>query len=369
MQRKLGLPGLGLLVALLTGCSTAPVPLAPAVPGSPLADTIEFFPSDAFLRGFLVSPTRIASRIPRSEFGLLPPLAPGGDKPFWRLAQWFCVRRLSSRDRAQAEVGAGLWRNEFAALRVARTATGKAEVHLSIDSLSIFRVRPEAYQLLRRRRPHLLITHDFFPQDETVSFATADGRRDHSVVPDLADLASLVFTATVQFTQLEDCRDSYDGDVSANHHPQVNKTVVCAHFVAYNRDRASEGYGRSMWIAVPMLNTARLGRGYPRDVLVQDGKGTPAFFPANERVYGPAASASLAALATGETVRIGVDVLKLVAAALAMVQAQRPAVFPDSGADLAGFTLSHFNLGWESSGPYRGALRVGDLSLLATRER
>ena len=35
----------------------------------------------------------------------------------------------------------------------------------------------------------------------------------------------------------------------------------------------------------------------------------------------------------------------------------------DARDDLAGFTISHFNIGWEPAPPFRGTMRLENLSL------
>jgi hypothetical protein len=100
--------------------------------------TIDFFPPDSFLRGFLVSPPRIAREIPLEQFTRLNAVKPTGEERFWTLSQWHCVESLAETHRQPGTGGDAVWDNRFMRLRVADDENGVPALDMTIDSLAIY---------------------------------------------------------------------------------------------------------------------------------------------------------------------------------------------------------------------------------------
>jgi hypothetical protein len=154
----------------------------------PASDIIEFIPPNSFLQGIRVSPPRIANQIPKSSYGLLTAMDTSSPEPFWTLNQWLCLKSLSDGDRQNTN--SSLWQNEYGSVQVAIDGDGAPELTLSLNSLNVFQDNPTypvPYGQMFAKRPHFLISRNFFPEDETmIDFSTKE-KHAWSIIPNLSD--------------------------------------------------------------------------------------------------------------------------------------------------------------------------------------
>ena len=368
--RTKNLRPIGLLIAALSWVNALPA----EEPADGDHQIVEFFPQDSFLNGFQVSPPRIAPEIPLERFTRLKPLLPqAAAQPFWTLSQWHCVESLKDEDRLpanEANAREAVWQNDYLRLRVAVDASGKQELQMTIDSLTIYKHAPISYEKMCAIRPHFLLGHNFYPDRDGVRRYGAtirdDMPQDAGSVPDLNSFDSLTLSMRLCLQENKDLRYAYLGDCPENRRRHYNRNPFQFWFRIYCRDRTSASHGQAFWLGCRVFDSE-----YPyasaipnrRDQIESDAH-RYAYKLCNLSVFGEEYEEKIDAFLAGKDTPIVLDVLQATRTALAAIQEQKGA-FGDVPATLAGLTISSFNIGWEPASPFRGTMEIKDLSLQA----
>ena len=359
---------IGPLIAALSWVNALPA-AEPINQDRPIA---RFFPQDSFLHGFQVSPPQIAREIPLQRFtrlgSLLPPPA---EPPFWTLSQWHCVESLKDEDRLHADVAdasEAVWENDYLRLRVAIDASGEQELEMTVDSLAIYDHAPISYEKMCVIRPHFLLGHNFYPDRDGVRRygATILERmpQDAGSVSDLSAFGSLTLSMRLCLEKNEDLRHAYLGDRPENRRRHYNRNPFQFWLRIYCRDRSSPSHGQAFWLGGRVFDSE-----YPytsaipnqRDQIESDTH-RYAYKLCNRSIFGEEYEEKIGAFLSGKDTPIVIDVLEATRTALAAIQEQKGA-FGDVRATLGGLTISSFNIGWEPASPFRGTMRIKDLSL------
>ena len=333
---------------------------------------LQFFPQDSFLRGFEVSPPQIATEIPLQRFTRLGPLQPpAAETPFWTLAQWHCVESLKEEDRLRGIERNGNeaeWQNDFLRLRVAVDASGRQQLQMTVDSLGIYNHSPISYEKMCVIRPHFLLCHNFYPDRDGVRRYGAtivdNMPEDAGSMPDLNQFDALKLSMGLCLEENEDLRQAYQGDRPENRRRHYNRNPFQFWLRIYCRDRNSASYGQSFWLGCRVFDSEYpYGSKIPneRDQIESDAH-RYAYRLCNLSVFGEDYEKEIKAFLAGKETTITIDVLEAARTALAAIQAEKDA-FGDLRATLAGLTIASFNIGWEPASPFRGTMRIKDLSL------
>ncbi len=361
-------PAAVFLLALLVGgaCQTAP--------GAPPAGVTEYFPPDAFLHGFRVTPPRIARRIPLTDFGRLAPMVPTNHEPFWTLVQWHCVESLSDAHRTAFSPREAVWENRFQKLRVLVGDAGRPELNMTIDSLAIYNQSQISYATMCRVRPHLLLSHSFYPDRDGVrrygGAEEPDTTPDGTTLPDLDTFSELTLSMRLRLAEAADLREAYRGDIPANRRNHYNRIPFQFWFRVYCRNPDDAAHGRFFWLGCRVYNndyphTSNLGR--QRDQIESDGNATFAYRLSDLSIHGPDYEEKVEGLFAGKETSITLDVLDAARTAVRTIQDQKKD-FLHAPPDLAGYTLSSFNIGWEPASPVRVTMVIKGLSLRGVRQ-
>jgi hypothetical protein len=341
----------------------------------PASDTVEFIPSKSFLQGIRVSPPQIASQIPKSSYGSLKAMDTSFPEPFWTLNQWLCLKSLSDSDRQNTDANNSLWQNEYGSVQVTLDEEGVPELILSLNSLNVFRDNPTypvPYGQMFAKRPHFLISRNFFPEDETTIDFSSKERHAMSVIPNLSDFESLTFSMEIQLLESASLRNEYAGDLPENYDRVKNRTEFYPSFIIYNRKKDSGQYGKWFWICSNLYNSARFEKAGFSDTTAQPdlvgiypADGT-AFLAGHQRTFGPFENGKYTTFLKGKPVHIQIDMLNLVSSALQAINQHLSDLDQQQDfweTNLSHYTISYFNMGWESAGPFRGSAKLKQISL------
>jgi hypothetical protein len=369
-------PARSAMVAIFLGATGFGQELAnpatgPAEP-RPAAAAAEFFPPDAFRRGFSVSPPMIAREIPLAQFGRLAPMQATPDAPFWTLIHWHGVESLSDVCRTVFSEREAVWRNPYQGLRIVLGDAGRPVVTLSIDTLAVYNHDPISYERMQVIRPHFLLSHDFYPDRDGVRrYSGAEEREttpDGSTFPDLETFADLRLGLTLRLAQAQDLRQEYRGDDPAKRRLHYNRNCFQFWFRVYCRNAAAPAHGRFFWLGYRAYDSeVPYGSPIPheRDQIESDGRATYAYRLSDLSVHGPDYDRKLTAFRAGAATAIHIDLRQAAQTAIRAIREEKKD-FLDATDDLAGFTLAGFNIGWEPASPFRGAMEITDLSLRGT---
>ncbi|MBD3174859.1 MAG: hypothetical protein GF320_06750 [Armatimonadia bacterium] len=329
----------------------------------------EFFPADSFLRGFTVSPPMISRQIPLAEFGHLTAMDPEAEAPFWTLSQWFCVESLSDEHRTLSGRDRSVWENDYQGLEVRVDEDGHPVVSLTVDSLAVYREMSLTYEQMGRRRPHVLLGHNFYPDFDGVrrygGAEDKDTTPDGTTFPDLDAFEELTLSMSLRLAEATDLRHEYAVDDAENRRRHYNRNCFQFWFRVYCRDPHSPYHGRFFWLGyraydgeVPYQSHIP----HVRDQIESDGNATYAYRLCDRSVHGDDYAAKLAAFHAGTRTTLTIDVLEAARTAIGAIQAEKDD-FLDAEDDLGGYTISSFNIGWEPASPFRGTMVIRDLSL------
>ncbi len=328
---------------------------------------VEFFPADAFLRGFMVSPPMIAREMPFTDFNQLKPIKATGQQPFGSVAQWYCVKSLSESDRKISTKREALWQSEYESMRVIVDSKGQPELQMGIDSLAMFNHEPISYERMESLRPHYLLYHDFFPyRDRKVRIGVAEEYA--STFPALNTLQSLKLKVKLRLICAENLSSQYKGDQIANWRGLYNRNGFFLWFKVVDCRKGDtalpSNFGKTFWLGCQVYDDFLpypLPVNYSTDLVMSDGESF-AYGLSYLTVLGKDYLARLDAFAAGKETEISIDVLEVARKALLAMQTQKQA-FLDVKPDLSGFKISHFNIGWELKSPFRGDIAIRELSL------
>lgn len=329
--------------------------------------TIEFFPADGFLRGFQVSPPMIAREMPFTDFNRLKPMKATTQEPFWSVAQWYCVKSLSESDRKLSAKREAFWQSEYESMRLLVDNTGRPELQMGIDSLAMLNHEPISYERMESLRPHYLLYHDFFPyRDGKVRIGVAEEYA--STFPALNTLKSLKLTVKLRLISAENLSSQYKGDQIANWRGLYNRNGFFLWFKVVDCRKGDtalpSNFGKSFWLGCQIFDDFLpypLPVNYSTDLVMSDGESF-AYGLSYLTVLGKDHLARLDDFAAGKETDISIDVLEVARKALLAMQTQKQA-FLDVKPDLTGFTISHFNIGWELKSPFRGSIAIREMSL------
>jgi hypothetical protein len=327
---------------------------------------IEYFPADAFLRPILASPPMIARELPLSHYTRLErPDAPAAE-PFWELAQWHCLQGLKPSDRTLASPSETAWSNGLVAFHLRTDEQGHSLVRLTTDSLAIYNRAPIPYARMSSIRPHFLLSHNFYPDQGGVRCFQGHNAtvQDASTVSNLNAYATLVMRLKARLEHAADRHLAYTNEPPAKHHFLYNRNCFQFWFRVYCRDRAAVSYGKSFWVGFRIFDSVRPYKSpIPYRVAHLESDGAMfAYLAAPLAVWGERYAEILDAFQRGEEVPLVFDVLDFARKAVTELKLQKNA-FLDAPADLAGFTISDFTIGWELAGPFCGTMALRDLSL------
>lgn len=327
---------------------------------------MEYFPADTFLRPVLASPPMIAHELPLSQFTRLESANGSSAEPFWELAQWNCEQGLKQSDRAFATLSETVWSNGLVAAHFQADDQGHSLVLLTSDSLAIYSRAPISYARMSNIRPHFLLSHNFYPDQGGVRVMSdsQQSRPDVSVISNLNSYATLVMTLKARLERAEDLRARYTNEPPQKHDYLYNRNCFQFWFRVYCRDRAAASYGKSFWVGFRIYDSVRPYK-FPTPYRVahieSDGR-MFAYLAAPLDLFGEDYAKILDDLQRGEETPLKFDVLGFARKALVELQRQKK-TFLDASADLAGFTISDFTIGWELASPFRGVMALRDLSL------
>ena len=336
---------------------------------SPGADEVEYFPPDAFLRRFSVTPPRISRQIPLANIGRLKPMLPSEEPPFWTLVQWNCIESVTDAHRQIFGQREALWKNAYQTLRVTVDEVGRPELRMSIDSLAIYNHASITYKTMERMRPHLLLSHNFYPDRDGVrrfgGAEEADTTPDGGQFPCLDSFRELTLSMRLRLVEAADLRQAYKADGPANRRNHYNRVPFQFWFRVYCRNAKDPAHGRFFWLGCRAYNNdwayiSRLGR--ERDHIESDGNATFAYLLGDLSTYGDDYERKINGLLAGEEIRIVMDVIGSARRRSRAIQQQKRD-FLAAPADLSGYTLISFNIGWEPASPFRGTMALRDLSL------
>lgn len=327
---------------------------------------IEYFPADTFLCPILASPPMIAHELPLSQYARLESLPAPAAEPFWGLAQWHCVQGLTQSNRILAAPLETVWSNGLVALQVRADDQGHAFVRLTTDSLAIYNRAPIPYARMSHIRPHFLLSHNFYPDQEGVRVFRGPKVtvQDASIVSNLNAYASLVMSLKIRLEHAEDRHTAYTGEPPEKHHYLYNRNCFQFWFRVYCRDRAAASYSKAFWVGFRVYDSVRPYKSpIPYRVAHIESDGNMfAYLAAPLAVYGEKYMETLDAFQRGEEIPLVFDVLDFARKAVAEIKQQKNA-FLDASAVLAGFTLSDFTIGGELAAPFYGTMALRDLSL------
>jgi hypothetical protein len=334
------------------------------------SQAIEYFPADTFLRPILASPPLIADELPLSQFTRLEGLKAPPAEPFWELVQWHCIQGLTQSNRTITTPSETAWSNGLVAIRIGTDAQGHSLVRLTADSSAIYSRAPISYSRMSDIRPHLLLSHNFYPDQGGIRVFQGPKTtlQDASIVSNLDTYATLVMSLKVRLEQAEDRRTAYTGDLPQKHDYLHNRNRFDFWFRVYCRNRAAASYGKSFWVGFRIFDSARPYKSpipYRVSHLESDGA-MFAYLASPLDVYGEKYMETLDAFQRGEEIPLVFDVLDFARKAVAELKRRKNA-FLDAPAHLAGFTLSDFTIGWELASPFYGTMALGDLSLRGER--
>ncbi|MHB1459668.1 MAG: hypothetical protein ACYC1M_00085 [Armatimonadota bacterium] len=329
--------------------------------------TIEFFPGDAFLRGFLVSPPMIAREMPFTDFNQLKPMKATGQEPFWSVAQWYCVKSLSETDRKISTKRESSWQSEYESMRVLVDNQGRPELQMEIDSLAIYNHEPISYDRMQTIRPHYLLYRDFFPyRDGKVRLGVAEEYA--STFPAMNTFKSLKFKVKLKLIGAKNLSSQYKGDQIANWRGLYNRNGFFLWFKVVDCRKGDtalpSNFGKTFWLGCQVYDDFLpypLPVNYSTDLVMSDGESF-AYGLSYMTVLGKDYLAKLDDFAAGKETEINIDVLEVARKAIQAMQTQKQA-FLDVKPDLSGFKISHFNIGWELKSPFRGNIAIRELSL------
>lgn len=327
---------------------------------------VEYFPAETFLRPVLASPTMIAHELPLAQFTRLEPLRESSAEPFWELAQWHCEQGLMPSDRTLATPSETVWSNGLVAAHFQADAQGHSLVRLTADSLAIYNRAPIPYARMSNIRPHFLLSHNFYPDLGGVRVLSdfQQSRPDASVISNLNTYATLVMSLKAQLECAEDLRTNYTFEPPQKHDYLYNRNCLQFWFRIYCRDQAAASYGKSFWVGFRVYDSVRpykFPKPYRVAAIESDGR-MFAYLAAPLDLFGADYAKILDALQRGEETPLKFDVLGFARKALVELKRQKK-TFLDAPADLAGFTISDFTIGWELASPFRGVMALRDLSL------
>lgn len=352
--------------ALLTSLSLLAVPLT--IP----ARSEEYFPADAFLRGFSVSPPMISRQIPLTEFGRLTAMDPSADTPFWTLNQWFCIESLAEEHRIASGRDRSAWQNAYQRLEVNVDDDGRPALSLTLDSLAVYNQMAITYEQMGRTRPHALLGHNFYADLDGIrrygGAEEKDTTPDGTTFPDLDTFHELALSMSLRVAEATDLRHEYAGDSPENRRRHYNRNCFQFWFRVYCRDPQRPSHGRFFWLGyraydgeVPYESAIP----HERDQIESDGNATYAYRLCDRSIYGDDYARKLSAFHAGEETMLVIDVLQAARTAIRAIQAEKND-FLDAREDLSGYTLCSFNIGWEPASPFRGTMVIRDLSLHGT---
>ncbi len=329
--------------------------------------TVEFFPADAFLRGFRVSPPMNAHEIPLKDFNMLKPMKETGPEPFWSVAQWYCVKSLSESDRKISTKREAVWQSEYESMRVNVDSKGRPELQMGIDSLAMFNHEPISYASMETIRPHYLLYHDFYPhRDGMVRLGVAEEYT--STFPAMNTFKSLKLKVKLKLIDAKNLSSQYTCDDIANWRGLYNRNGFFLWFKVVDcrkRDTAlPSNFGKTFWLGCQVYDDFLpypLPVNYSTDLVMSDGESF-AYGLSYMTVLGKDYLARLDDFNAGKETTLNIDVLAVARKAILAMQTQKQA-FLDVKPDLAGFKISHFNIGWELKSPFRGTISIRDLSL------
>jgi len=341
----------------------------------PRPTVAEYFPADSFLRGFRVSPPKIARQIPLTAFGRLASMRPPAQTPFWTLSQWHCVESLATRHRTLSSGRQSAWQNPYQTLRVVVGEDGRPALSMTIDSLAVYDHKKITYERMGRVRPHFLLAHNFYPDRDAVrrygGAEQKDTTPDGSTFPNLDSLSALTLSMELHLVKADDLRHEYKGDDPTNRRRHYNRNCFQFWFRVYCRDPDAPSHGRFFWLGYRAYDSelpysSRIP--HERDQIESDGNATFAYKLCNLSVHGESYERELNAFLAGVETTIAIDVLRAVRKAIRAIQ-KRKRAFLDARDDLVGYTLSSFNIGWEPASPFRGTMAIRELSLKGTPDK
>ncbi len=340
-----------------------------AVAGSTKQIGTEYFPVDAFLRGFYVTPPAIKHEIPLSAFGRLAPWRPTtSGEPFWTVVQWHCIESLTDAHRQKSGSNEAVWKNSFQQLRLFVDESDRTELQLCVDSLAVYNHLKINYERMAKIRPHLLLSHSFYPDRDNIrrygGAELADTTPDDCTFPELNNLASLKLSMSLRLVDASDLRESYTVDSPENRRPHYNRVPFQFWFRVYCRNPADPAYGRFFWLGCRVYNNDYLQTRASReqDHIERDGRKTFAYLLSDKNIHGPDYEMKVSELFAGRETAITMDVLDAARKAVLAIQ-ERHKDFMQTPPELAGYTIISFNIGWEPASPFRAAMAIRDLSL------
>lgn len=369
MSRPGSWAGIAAATALVVYCGSA----GEAVPGAPAAEGTEYFPPDGFLCGFRVTPPMIAREIPLTDFGRLAPMRPDAGEPFWTVVQWHCVERLTDAHRTAFGAREAAWSNRFQRLRVSVGDDGRPELQMTLDSLAVYNHEPISYERMGGIRPHLLLSRAFYPDRDGIrrcgGAEEPDTTPDAGTFPDLSTFSALELSMRLRLVEAVDLRETYKGDSPDHRRSHYNRVPFQFFFQIYCRNPADPAHGRFFWLGCRVYNndyadTSRAGR--EQDQIESDGRATFAYLLSDRGIHGPDYEEKVRDLFAGKETSVTMDVLAAARMAVRAIQ-ERHKDFLKAPPDLAGYTISGFNIGWEPASPYRVGMAIRDLSLRGVR--
>lgn len=341
--------------------------------GADPAQAVEYFPSEAFLQGFRVSPPMIAREIPEADFGRLAPMDPSATEPFWTLMQWYCVESLAEDHRAVAEERRSVWRNPYEALEVSIGDDGRPVMSMTLDALAVYDHMALTCEKMGHVRPHFLLGRQFYPNlsDGIQRYGGAEETNtlpDGSTFPDLDTFQELTLSVDLRVVEATDLRQEYKHDDAANRRRHYNRACFQYWLQLYCRDAARAEHGRFFWLGyraydgeVPYASPIP----HQVDQIESDGKSTHAYRLCDQSIYGDDYARKLKAFHDGKETTMVIDVLAAARKAIRALQDEKND-FLDATEDLAGYTIMSFNMGWEPACPFRGTMAIRNLSLRGT---
>ena len=333
----------------------------------------EYFPPDAFLRGFSVSPPMIAREIPLTDFGRLEPMAPTVEEPFWSLYHWYCVESLNEKHRTVVGERRSEWRNPYQKLGITVGDDGLPMLAMTLDALAVYDHMAITYERMAMVRPHFLLGHQFYPnQDDGIQrYRQAEEKHtlpDGSTFPDLDTFSALTLSVYLRVAEATDLRHEYTHDDAANRRRHYNRACFQFWLRVYCRDATDSAHGRFFWLGyrafdgeVPYISNIP----HEHDQIESDGKSTHAYRLCDKSIYGDDYARKLKAFHGGEETTMIIDVLETARRAIRALQKEK-SDFLDAGDDLSGYTFASFNMGWEPACPFRGTMTIRNLSLRGT---
>ena len=273
-----------------------------------------------FRGGFLLLDTKPGQRVVYGELAGCEP----GFKPIWDLAQWSSKFPLAVAPAQRQTNGALCFTNAAKQVVVGKRGCVEADLVLGVNASGEYgnRARQEGEPWV-----HLLVQQEI------------------GEPPSLADLVAARFHIAARLLRSRAVK-------TPDYSPSRHAAQFQVFFTVQNRNRQSPGFGRLLWIGIPLYDDRQR---IPVGHASKDTAGSEMF------IFTPAGSIFTSASAhDGGWLTVDKDILPLMREALETAWARG---FLTESRALADYRITGLNLGWEVPGIFDVEMQVRDLSL------